>query len=128
MTSTALTFTVTDDDTAEALGSGDLPVLATPRLVAWCEAATLVAIGRRVGPHDTSVGTRVSVDHMAAAAVGEQVEVSATISHEDGRLVRFAVAAHRLGADGTRGKQLGAGEITRVVVDRDRFLGKLAPR
>ena len=128
MSPATLEFMVADDDTAEALGSGDLPVLATPRLVAWCEAATLVAIRSRLGPHDTSVGTRVSIDHMAASAVGEQVEVSASISHEDGRLVRFAVAAHRRGPDGTRGKQLAAGEITRVVLDRERFLGKLATR
>jgi len=125
---TTLTFVVGDDDTAEALGSGDLPVLGTPRLVAWCEAATLAEIASRTGPGDTTVGTRVSIDHMAASPVGEQVEVSAAISYEDGRLIRFAVVAYRLTAEGSRGKQLGAGEITRVVVERERFLGKLASR
>ena len=40
----SLTFVVTDADTAAAVGSGSLPVLGTPRLLAWCEAATCAAV------------------------------------------------------------------------------------
>ena len=120
-------FTVTDDDTAEALGSGSLPVLATPRLLAWCEAATCTAIAPALGTGATSVGTRVELEHVGATPVGRRVEVSAATSYVDGRLHRFTVAVRNLG-DGpsrTPGKVVATGEITRVVVDTDRFLSRL---
>ena len=73
-----LTFTVTEADTAEALGSGSLPVLGTPRLLAWCEAATCAAIEEWLSPGETSVGTRVELEHTRASRVGVRVEVTAT--------------------------------------------------
>jgi predicted thioesterase len=117
-----LRFTVTDDDTAAALGSGSLPVLGTPRLLAWCEAATCAALEGALPPGGTSVGTRVALDHLAASAVGQQVEVTASASYVDGRLHRFTVAARHVGGNG---KVVGTGEITRVVVDAGRFLARL---
>ncbi len=113
------TFTVTDDDTAAALGSGDLPVLGTPRLLAWCEAVTCAALATELTDDETSVGTRISLEHLAPSPVDRVVEVTGSVSHVDGRLVRFTVAA----TDG--GKLVGSGEVTRVVVDRSRFLGRL---
>jgi predicted thioesterase len=118
-----LRFTVTDVDTAMAVGSGSLPVLGTPRLLAWCEAATCAAVDAALGEGDTSVGTRILLEHLAASPVGEEVEVTATTAHVDGRLHRFSVAARHT-ADG---KLVASGEVTRVVVDADRFLGRLAP-
>lgn len=61
------TFVVGDDDTALALGSGALPVLATPRLLAWMEAATCAALEPVIGEGRTSVGTRVDLQHSAAS-------------------------------------------------------------
>jgi predicted thioesterase len=121
--SATVQFEVTEDDTALAVGSGDLPVLGTPRLLAWCEAATCAAIADSLDPARTSVGSRVSLEHLAASPVGERVEVQASVSYVDGRLVRFAVAATHL----SDGKLIGTGEVTRVVVDRDRFLARLSP-
>ena len=120
-----LTFTVTDADTAEAVGSGSLPVLGTPRLLAWCEAATCAAIDPTLDAASTSVGTRVDLEHVGASAVGQQVRVTASASYVDGRLHRFTVAARNLAPDGSDGKLVGTGEITRVVVDRERFLSRL---
>jgi predicted thioesterase len=117
-----LTFTVTEDDTAAALGSGSLAVLGTPRLLAWCEAATCAAIEGALPPGGTSVGTRVALDHLAASPVGQRVEVTASSSYVDGRLHRFTVAARHVGGNG---KVVGTGEITRVVVDAERFLSRL---
>ena len=117
-----LEFEVTEADTAAALGSGDLAVLGTPRLLAWCEAATVAAIGPGLDASGTSVGTRVSLEHLAASPVGERLRVEATVAYVDGRLVRFTVAASHL-ADG---KVVGTGEVTRVVVDRERFLARVA--
>lgn len=114
-----LTFTVSHDDTAMAVGSGSLPVLGTPRLLAWCEAATCAALEPTLREGETSVGTRISLDHLKASPVGAVVEVAASSSYADGRLVRFQVMA-RHGST-----LLATGEVTRVVVDTERFLARL---
>ncbi len=119
-----LRFTVSGDDTAEALGSGSLPVLGTPRLLAWCEAATCAALEATLPAGSTSVGTRVSLEHLGASPVGQEVEVTAALAHVDGRLHRFTVAARHLGGD-KPGRVVGSGEVTRVVVDAERFLSRL---
>lgn len=119
-----LTFTVTHDDSALALGSGSLPVLGTPRLLAWCEAATCAAIAPSLAQGSTSVGTRVSLEHLAASPIGQDLSVSAAQSYVDGRLVRFAVAARHL-EDGRPGKVVATGEVTRVVVDAEKFLSRV---
>jgi predicted thioesterase len=67
------------------------------------------------------VGTRVQVEHLAASPVGAGIEVSASSAYEDGRLHRFTVSAR----DTAGGKVLAAGEITRVVVEAERFLSRL---
>ncbi len=121
-----LSFTVTEADTAAALGSGSLPVLATPRLLAWCEAATCAAIEPSLGPGSTSVGTRITLEHLAASAVGQQLEVSASLVYADGRLHRFSVAARHL-REARAGAVVASGEVTRVVVDAERFLGRISP-
>lgn len=120
MTTATLTFTVSDDDTAAAVGSGDLPVLGTPRLLAWCETATCSAVADELDTASTSVGTRVTLEHLAASPVGEDISVTATITHRDGRLLRFEVVA----VD-SREQTVGHGEVTRVVVDRSRFMSRL---
>lgn len=107
-------------DTARALGSGDLDVLGTPRLLAWMEGATCAALAGDLAHEETSVGTRVSVEHLKASPVGAQLTVLAELVHVDGRLVRFQVVAER--ADGT---VVGHGEITRVIVDTERFLSRV---
>ena len=118
-----LQFTVTEADTAAAIGSGDLPVLGTPRLLAWCEAATCAALAGSLEPGQTSVGTRMSLEHLTASPVGERVVVEASVSYVDGRLVRFTVAA----AHEADAKVVGTAEVTRVVVDAERFLSRVSP-
>ena len=114
-----LTFTVTADDTARALGSGDVDVLATPRLVAWCEAATCAALDP-LPDGVTSVGTTVRLEHLLASPVGAVVAVEATLVEADGRARRLAVSA-----TDERGRLIGRGEVSRVVVDRRRFVERL---
>lgn len=111
---------VEESDTASAVGSGDLPVLATPRLLALAERATCAALAGHLPAGSTSVGTRVSLEHTRATPVGGRVLVRATLVHVDGRLLRFDVAAE----DGA-GAMVGHGEVTRVVVDAERFLARL---
>ena len=115
-----VTFTVTDADTAVAVGSGSLPVLGTPQLLAWFEAATCAAIEPTLQPGSTSVGTRAALEHLAASPVGASLTVSASDVYVDGRLVRFVVSARD-----EAGKLVGSGEVTRVVVDAEKFLSRL---
>jgi predicted thioesterase len=117
-----LTFEVGPEDTAQAVGSGSLPVLGTPRLLAWCEAATCAAIDPTLPEGSTSVGTRVELEHRAASPVGASVSVTATASYADGRLHRFSVQARHASDQ----KVLATAQITRVVVDSARFLGRLS--
>jgi fluoroacetyl-CoA thioesterase len=117
-----LSFTVTEDDTALAVGSGSLPVLGTPRLLAWCEAATCAELEAALADGETSVGTRVQLEHLAASPVGAEVEVTAATAYVDGRLHRFTVAARHL----SDGKVVASGEVTRVVVDAERFLSRIS--
>jgi predicted thioesterase len=123
--SAELAYVVSVDDTAVALGSGDVPVLATPRLLAWLEAATVAALDGVLTSGSTSVGSRVELEHKGASRVGAAVTVHVSVSHVDGRLVRFEVAAEQVGPDGTDNAVVATGRITRVVVDRDRFLARL---
>lgn len=115
-----LAFTVRDEDTAIAVGSGDVAVLGTPRLVAWCEAVTLAASTDGLAAGQTSVGTNVSIDHLAPTAVGGSVNVMATVVAVDGRQVRFDVNAF------DDNGSIGRGTVSRVVVDRERFIARLA--
>ncbi|MFT4081224.1 MAG: thioesterase [Nocardioides sp.] len=115
---------VTVRDTARAVGSGDVPVLATPRLIAWLEAATVVAAAPFLTAGQTSVGTAIRVAHRRATPVGGSVEVVVTEPvAQDGRRLTFAVRA--LDADG---EIVADGEIERAVVDRERFVAALGTR
>ena len=120
MPGATLAFDVTPADTARAVGSGDVDVLGTPRLLAWCEAATVAAAASLVGDGGTSVGTRVSLEHVLATPVGGRVTVVADLVAQDGRLLRFRVAA-----TDRAGRLVGTGEVTRVVVDAARFAARV---
>jgi fluoroacetyl-CoA thioesterase len=117
------TFGVTSEDTAAALGSGDLAVLATPRLLAWMEAVTCCALEGTLAHTQTSVATRVALEHLRASPVGARVEIQASVQYVDGRLVRFEVVAANAKLDD--GEIVGRAEVTRVLVDIDRFLARL---
>lgn len=119
--SATLSFTVTEADTALAVGSGDLPVLGTPRLLAWCEAATCAALDDLPAGR-TSVGTQVELEHLAPNAVGDTVEVKAVVTSRTERTILFAVEAWHGGG------LVGRGAVTRAVVDAQRFMARLAER
>ena len=116
--SAAVDLVVTDIDTAIAIGSGDVPVLATPRILALAEAATVAAVAGHLEPGATTVGTRVELDHHAATVVGATVVAEARLAAVDGRVLRFEVVLRE-------GATVAAqGIVERVVVDRERFLAK----
>jgi predicted thioesterase len=111
-----LLIMVEREDTAQKVGSGDVPVLATPRLLAIAESATVAAVQPHLAPGETSVGTRVELEHLTASPIGSHVLVSTELTQVDGRRLVFAWEAR------DRDILVGRGTIDRVVVDRARFI------
>ena len=107
----AFRYTVTEADTAAAVGSGDVPVLATPRVLALAERATVAAVAGALEAGATTVGTRVELDHLAPSPVGAELEVDAALERVTGRRLEFAVRLR----DGDR--PVAGGRVVRVVVD-----------
>jgi predicted thioesterase len=110
--------TVTEDDTAVALGSGDVPVLGTPRLLALCEEATVAAVAGSLEEGRTTVGTRVEMYHLAPVPVGVVVVAEARLENVEGHLLRFSVAAR------SGDLLIAEGAVHRAVVDKRRFIEK----
>jgi fluoroacetyl-CoA thioesterase len=109
---------VGEADTARALGSGDVEVLGTPRLVALFEQATCNALRGVLEPGQTSVGMRVQIDHLQPTPVGAEVLVEASLDRVEGRRITFTATASDSGG------LVAAGKVTRVVVDIERFMAK----
>jgi predicted thioesterase len=109
-------LTVTDADTAQAMGSGDVPVLGTPRVLALAEAATVAATAAKLTPGSTTVGTRVELEHTAPSPVGATVTATATLAKVDGRRLLFEVQV-RAGD-----RTVAEARVERVLVDRQRFV------
>jgi predicted thioesterase len=113
--SVTVSASVTHADTARALGSGDVDVLGTPRVLALTEAATVRAAAALLEPDQTTVGTHVELVHLAPSPVGVTVEAEARLVERTAKRLTFEV---RLTQDG---RSVATGRITRAVVDRDRF-------
>jgi fluoroacetyl-CoA thioesterase len=107
---------VTEADTAIALRSGTVAVLATPRLIALCEEASMRAVEAELADDHTTVGMKVQLDHLAPTPVGQAVIAEATVERVNGRRVTFTVSVND-----NRGL-VAVGRITRVIVDRERFM------
>lgn len=111
-------LTVTDADTAQSLGSGDVPVLGTPRVLALAETATVAATARLLPGGVTTVGTRAEVEHRAPTPVGRVVTAIATLAKVDGRKLLFEVEVR----DGEA--VVAEVRVERMVLDRQRFIAK----
>jgi len=120
--SARLNFTVGQQDLATVMGSGDVPVLGTPRLIAWLEAASVAAVADALPARATSVGTMIEVEHLAASGVGVVVAVSATVTSAAGKVLVFDCEA----VASASSTVIGRGTIARVVVDRERFVARVA--
>jgi fluoroacetyl-CoA thioesterase len=114
----SVTLVVDDADTALALGSGDVPVLGTPRVIALAEQASIVAVGNELPEGRTTVGYQVQLAHLTPTPVGGTVVAEATLEQVEGRRLTF-----RVSVNDARGL-VAAGRITRVVVERARFIDR----
>ncbi len=107
------------EHTAQALGSGNVPVFSTPRLVALMEAAAVNAVAGRLDAGETTVGTRIAIAHLAATPVGQQVRAEARLVAVQGRVLTFEVAAH------DAHEKIGEGTHERAIVDERKFLERV---
>lgn len=110
---------VDESRTALALGSGSVPVFGTPAMVALMEQSAGQCVQQGLPAGAITLGTLISVEHVAATALGASVTARAELTAIDGRLLSFAVTAH----EGQ--KLIGRGKHTRVVVDQQRFMTKV---
>ena len=113
-----LTLTVTESDTAAKLGSGLVPVYATPALVALMEAAAVKALEGHLPENQTTVGGRIDVRHLAATPVGMTVRARAELTAVDGRKLTFQVEAW------DEVEKIGAALHERFVIETEKFIAR----
>ena len=112
-------LTVTDYVTAIAMGSGDMPVLATPAMMALMENAAMLAIADVLPEDCTSVGGHIESSHLRPSKIGDKISAIAEVTKIDGKIVEFKVAAY------SGETLLGEGTHLRFIVDKERFMLKL---
>jgi predicted thioesterase len=114
--------TVTEAMTAERLGSGDVPVLGTPAVLALVEAAAVAAVAAALDGSQTTVGASVELEHLAPTAIGASIVASAGLVEVDGRRLRFSFEVTDPAGPVARGTHV------RVIVERQSFMAKARER
>ena len=110
---------VADGNTAIALGSGDMPVLATPAMMALMENAAMLAVASELEDGETTVGGHIESSHLCPTPVGVEVAATATLEKIDGRKLYFNIVARQ------GDTIIGKGTHLRFIVNREKFLSKL---
>jgi fluoroacetyl-CoA thioesterase len=116
-----VSLTVGQADTAISLGSGNVPVLGTPRVLALMEQAAIRAIENALDETQTTVGVSAELTHSVATPVGRLVHATAQVSAVDGRTIDFSVTV----SDPLSRQEVSRGSHRRVVVDYSRFMSRL---
>lgn len=114
------TLLVADANTAARMGSGDLPVLATPAMMCLMENAAMKAVAQALPEGTTTVGASISSSHLSPTAVGQTVCAKAILTAVEGRKLTFDIST-----TDEKGTLIGKGTHVRYIVDRDRFLSKI---
>ena len=112
-------LTVTEALTAKAMGSGDMPVLATPAMMALMENAAMLAVAPELPEGSTTVGGHIESSHLKPTPLGVEVKAEATLTKVDGRKQYLTVKAMQ------GDTVIGEGTHLRFIVDRERFMSKL---
>ncbi|MBI4734837.1 MAG: thioesterase family protein [candidate division NC10 bacterium] len=113
---------VTPETFASQWANPGIEVLATPVVVGWLEAAAIRAVQPFLEPGQGSVGTMVSMKHLAATPAGMTVRATATVTEVDGRRIRFSVEAH------DEKEKIAEGEHERFIVNMAKFLDRVAQK
>ncbi len=111
--------TVSEANTAIALGSGDMPVFATPAMMALMENAAMLAVADELPDGSTTVGGHIESSHLKPSPIGAEVSATATLEKVDGRKLYFKVSASQ------GDTVIGEGTHLRFIVDREKFLSKV---
>ncbi len=111
-------LTVDESVTAIQMGSGDLPVLATPAMMALMENAAMLAVKDELPEGCTTVGGHIASSHLKPSKIGETLIATAEVTKVEGKKIEFNVAAY------TGETLLGEGTHLRFIVDRERFMSK----
>jgi len=114
----AVSAVVGESNIASFIGSGSLPVFATPSMIALMEKAACACLEGALEPGQTSVGSRIDVEHSAASPAGAEITATAKIVAVFGRRIEYTVAAFE------GDKQIGGGKHTRSIVEEARFMEK----
>jgi predicted thioesterase len=112
--------TVQARDLADEVGSGDLPVLATPVMAALMEEAAVKCVQDGLDPETTSVGIKLDISHLAATPEGKMVQAQAELTEIKGKKLVFTVLAW------DEAELIGQGRHERVIVNRQAFLDRVA--
>lgn len=112
-------LTVSEAVTAMAVGSGDMPVLATPMMMALMENAAMLAVRDELPEGCTTVGGHLESSHLRPSKIGDVVRATAEVTKVDGKKIEFKVSAH------SGDSLLGEGTHLRFVVNREKFISKL---
>ena len=110
---------VKDSLSAENVGSGDIPVLATPMMMALMENAAMLAVKDSLEEGMTTVGGHIESSHLAPTKIGEKVMATAEVTKVDGKKIFFKISAY------CGETLLGEGIHLRFIVDRQKFLARL---
>lgn len=112
------TITVTEEKTAQAMGSGTLLVFATPAMIALMENTAYKSVADELEEGAGTVGTLMNVKHVAATPVGMEVTCETKLVEVDRKRLVFEVKAYD--AAGV----IGEGTHERFIIDNERFLAK----
>jgi len=109
-------YVVTEADTAIHFGSGQVTVLATPKMIAWMEGASLNAVLPVLPEGYDTVGTNINISHLAATPVGMKVRVVSELIEVKGKILTFQVKAY------DEMDKIGEGTHGRAIVDLNKFI------
>jgi len=110
-----VSMTVTEADTAISLGSGDVPVLGTPAVLALAEGAAVACVADELEADETTVGSWAQLHHVAPSRVGAEVHAEAELTAVKGPRLEFRINVFEGETEVARV------EHRRVVVERARF-------
>lgn len=113
------TLIVTAQDTALYQGSGDMEVLATPRMMALMENAAMLAVKDELPEGSTTVGGHIESSHLRPSNVGAEITATATVTKVEGKKIYFDIKAQM------NDIIIGEGTHLRFIVDREKFLSRL---
>jgi predicted thioesterase len=111
--------TVTTEKTAEVMGSGNLPVLATPALVALMENAAMLSVDKTITETQSTVGVHMDIKHLAPSPIDALVEAKAELTAIEGRKLSFTISAYE------GDKKIGIATHTRYIIEVEPFLKKM---